>query len=1560
MSNFDQSYESAIAIIGSTGRFPGAKDIPSFWNNIRNGVESITLHSDEELRAAGVLEEDLASSNYVKASAMLDDIDMFDADFFGYNQREAEMMDPQQRIFLEGAWEALENAGYDPKNYNGLIGVYAGTGLNTYAIYNLLSNKEIIRKVGEFQTMLGNEKDFLPMRASYKLDLKGPSVNVQTACSTSLVSVHMACQSLLNGECDMALAGGIAVKVTQGRGYPYQEGGIASPDGHCRAFDDNSQGTVFGSGMGIVVLKRLEDALEDGDCIQAIIRGSTINNDGDMKIGFTAPSVDGQAEAIMGALAVTDIHPETIGYIETHGTGTSLGDPIEIMGLTRAFQISTDQKQYCPIGSVKTNVGHLDAAAGVTGLIKVVESLKHKELPPSLHFEKPNSKIDFENSPFYVNTELKEWPRVDNPRRAGVSSFGVGGTNAHVIVEEAPELEPSDKSRVSQLFILSAKTKEALEATTNNLSKHLQNEKNINLADTAYTLQLGRREFEHRRMVVCSGRKDIIQVLEERDPKRVFTSKIEQVTQQPVVFMFPGQGAQYVDMGRELYKTEPVFRDEVNRCAEILNKHLDLDIRTLLYPNEKNAEQGTEKLKQTYITQPVVFVIEYALAKLWMSLGVKPHAMIGHSVGEYVAACLSGVFSLEDALVLIAARGKMIQQLPQGSMLAVPLSEQDILSWLGDELSLAAVNGPNLCVVSGRNEAIKALKERLAMGDIEAQILHTSHAFHSKMMDPILDSFTKLVQQIEKKAPNIPYISNYTGTWIQPEEAMNSKYWAQHLRQAVRFTKGIETLLEDDPVFLEVGPGHTLSMLVKQQKVDKHRVIISMRHVNDRKSNDTEVFMNAIGKLWMSGVSIDWKALYVNELRYRVPLPTYPFQRRSCWVEPKQLTITKQGEQKFLEKNNNFSEWFYRPVWKQSSLSFKAVETEKQTALVFIDKLGLHLSVIEQLQSKFKEVITVKAGEAFEKNGLCYTINPTERNDYRTLFQELQLKNKLPETILHMWGLKSKCDIQGRLADFERMQDLTFNSLLFLAQEVGDKITEDHVRLMVVTNNVQGILGDEVLYPEISTIGGPIRVIPQEYSNIDCCHIDFSILQSIDAQQQRLASQLVEEVCFSATDTIVAYRGNYRWSLTYDANPLEVTDVKSANLRKGGVYLLTGGLGGIGLAIAEELARTLQAKLVLVGRSCFPDKQEWEQWISEHDEDDRITKRIKQVQNLEKLGAEVLILKADVSDIKQIQSAIDEAERCFGSINGVFHLAAVPGAGLIQLKTPEMAANVLAPKVKGALVLDEVMKDKDLDFIVLFSSLASVYGGIGQVDYAAANSFLDALAHYHFANQNRFTVSVNWGQWQYDSWQDEVLKVGSELQKELRQKRELFGMTFKEGIHALLCALKSKQPQMVVTTQDLHTLISQHEELKNTNVLKQLEHLGIPKGTKVSRSSDNLFEPTNKIEEEVTVIWKELFGIDQISIHDDFFDLGGHSLLAVQLLFRLREVFKLELSLTKLFEVSTIASISDLITRMELESLEDGEWESLLVEIESLADEDIEDEIAAALNIVEQGGNDNE
>lgn len=874
-----------IAIIGMTGRFPGATNLEEFWRNLRDGVESISFFTDEELRAEGVDPAILSNPNYVKAKGLLKDAESFDAAFFGFNPREAQVTDPQHRLFLECAWEVLESAGYVSRNYEGRIGVYAGVGMNTY-LFNLFTNRAAVGAVSGFQVMIGNDKDYLTTRVSYKLNLKGPSVNLQTSCSTSLVAVSMASQSLLNGECDMALAGGVSIKVPQKSGYFYQPEGIVSLDGHCRAFDAKAQGHAGGNGVGVVLLKRLSDALADGDYIHAVIRGFAVNNDGSLKIGYTAPSVAGQADVIAEALAVAGIDAETISYVEAHGTATALGDVVEIEALTQAFRQTTEQKSFCAVGSVKTNIGHTDSAAGVAGLIKTVLSLEHRQLPPSLFYEEPNPRINFAGTPFFVNDRLREWKNGDGPLRAGISSFGIGGTNAHVIVEEAPPREASGPSRPYHLLLLSALTPTALETATTNLLRYLEQHPDANLADVAYTLQVGRQSFPHRRMLVCSDVPDTVAALNGPDPKRVLTAW-EESEDRPVAFMFPGQGTQYVNMAAELYRSEPAFREHVDRCAELLIADLGCDLRDVLYPHGAESEEAARGLEQTRLTQPALFVIESALVRLLEEWGVRPQAMLGHSIGEYVAAHEAGVFSLEEGLKLVTARGSLIQKLPAGAMLLVMLPERKVRPLLDEQLSLAAVNGPALSVVSGPPTAVQQLEERLAEQGINSRRLHTSHAFHSKMMEPVLGPFAERMRSIRLRPPRLPFISNLTGAWITAAEATDENYWARHLRHTVRFADGLaEMLREPDRVLLEVGPGRSLQTLARQhpEKSEGQLVFSTLRGAKDDQPEGLSL-LSTLGQLWLAGVPVDWRGFHARERRLRLALPTYPFERQRYWIE---------------------------------------------------------------------------------------------------------------------------------------------------------------------------------------------------------------------------------------------------------------------------------------------------------------------------------------------------------------------------------------------------------------------------------------------------------------------------------------------------------------------------------------------------------------------------------------------------------------------------------------------------------------------------------------------------
>ncbi len=891
---------------------------------------------------------------------------------------------------------------------------------------------------------------------------------MQTACSTALVAVHFGCGALLAGECDMALAGAVGVRVPE-NGYPYVPGDVNSPDGRVRAFDAKAQGTMFSSGMGIVVLKRLEDALADGDRIRAVIKGSAVSNDGARKVGFTAPGADGQTRVVRAALLAAEVDPDTIGYVEAHGTGTPVGDPIEVAALTRAFRESTQRRGFCALGSVKTNIGHLGVAAGAGSLAKAVLALEHRQIPASLNFSEPNPDIDFAASPFFVNTELRDWPADGGPRRVGVSAFGMGGTNAHVILEEAPPEPPPSPSRPRQLLLLSARTETALAAATTRLAAHLRAHPEANLADVAYTLKVGRKTFEHRRAVVCGNAEEAIAALETLPAELVLTRAPEapgagagggragggagaERAERRVAFLFSGQGAQYPGMGVELYATEPAFRAEIDRCSTLLAPRLGFDLREELFAPRSAAPAAPEgprdaadRLRQTSLTQPALFVLEYALARLWHEWGIVPDAMLGHSIGEYVAATLAGVMSLPDALALVAARGKLMQSLAGGAMLAVPLPEAEVVPLLGPQLSLAAVNAPARTVVAGPEEAVESFARQLQARGLAPRRLQTSHAFHSPMMEPILGPFLREVERVPLAPPRVPFLSNVSGTWITPEEATDPGYWARHLRHPVRFGEGVGRLLEEPGrVLLEVGPGNSLAGMARQHpdRQPWQPALASLPGPRERKS-ESLVLQRTVGELWLHGVTADWTGFYRHERRRRCSLPTYPFERQRYWVE----LDTAGGQALFgrrgLGKKQDIADWFYLPSWRTTlPPSLDAGPAEPDAGwLIFDDGHGLGERLASRLAAAGQRVARVEcgaAGERCERRGeALWRLAPADREGYDQLLRELLADGAAPRHVVHLWCVGG--DAPG--ADWERssqeLEDRSFWSLLYLAKACG-------------------------------------------------------------------------------------------------------------------------------------------------------------------------------------------------------------------------------------------------------------------------------------------------------------------------------------------------------------------------------------------------------------------------------------------------------------------------------------------------------------------------------------------
>ena len=1363
-SNPSDVSETDVAIVGMAAHLPGSDTVAAYWDNLRHGIESIRHYSKEELLAAGELPHRLNRPDYVPAAAPLNGYQNFDTEFFGLSAKEAAIMDPQHRRFLEVSWEALENAGHMPDNAKGPIGVFAGCGMGSYFYFNICSNPKLVDNVGMFLLRhTGNDKDFLSTRLSHILDLKGPSVNVQTACSTSLVATHYAIQALLSGECDTALAGGVTIELPQDRGYIHKEGEVLSPDGHCHAFDHRAQGTVFGSGAGVVVLRRLKDAIADGDHIWAVIKGSAINNDGAAKAGYLAPSVDGQAEAIAEAQMLADTPADTIDYIECHGTGTYLGDPIEVAALTQAFAETTDEVGFCRVGSVKTNIGHLDTAAGVASLIKASLALHHKQIPASLGYEKPNPSIDFETSPFRVNDTLTDWVSHKGPRRAGVNSLGVGGTNAHVVLQEAPLLEPAQASDWPfQILTVSGRSKAALDANCMALAAHLRDNPEQDLADIAWTLQKGRRAFERRRVIVAETQEDAAAKLEKNDPRRAFSHTV--VGDDPdYVFMFPGGGAQYAGMARDLYETEPVFADWMDKGLDILQPKLDYDIRALWLPEPGQEDTANAKLTKPSVQLPLIMIVEYALAQLWMSWGIKPAALTGHSMGENTAACVAGVMSFEDCIGLVHLRGKLFDTVPAGGMLSIALPADQLRPMLGDDLDLGAVNAPQLSVATGAQSALDELETRLKAKDIDCQRIPIDIAAHSRMLDPILQDFGDYLRSITLDAPQIPFTSNRTGDLITDAQAQDPEYWVAHLRGTVRFADCLTTLADkDERVFIEVGPGKAMSSLAGQHdKVTANQVISSLRHPDDDTPDDA-YFLGMLGRIWAVGGTFDWDQIWGDARRLRVPLPTYAFQHAAYFIEPGSSTSDEPSE--WLTRADTPDNWGYRPAWlpRYAACDVNAAgdlsEAEPQVWLIFADDAGLTAAAATRLINAGHSVITVRPGDTFARDGEDgYFIAPERgRESYDQLIADLNARNLVPTRILHGWMITSDDSFRPGSSFFHRVQEQGFYSLFFLAQAIGGEDLPGDIHMTVLTNGAAQHKDEALPYPEKATLVGPARVIPREFPNLTVATLDLVLPAPtgrkkrgiMKADNSQLVEHILEDALAEPGNGTALVRGGKRFALTYKSAALAdlPDDGPLPALKDNGVYLITGGFGGIGLTLAETLIKQCGARIALLSRGGLPPRNTWDVTLKNTAGTDPVARRIKAVQALEAMGGEVLPVAADVSNVEDIRDARAKVETAFGPINGVIHAAGHIDDAPIMAKDVTSIEDVFAPKIHGTQILDDVFPDGDLDWLVLFASSSTATAPIGQVDYVAANEYLNAYAKSR--GGDRTTVrAINWGIW---------------------------------------------------------------------------------------------------------------------------------------------------------------------------------------------------------------------
>jgi acyl transferase domain-containing protein len=1497
-----ESNVTEIAIVGMSGRFPGAGGVAEFWSNLLAGRETLSSFDAEQLAAAGVAPEVARDRRYVPTRGVLERIEEFDPYFFGINPREAEVMDPQHRVFLECAWEALEDAGYRPDAHRGLVGVYASAYLSTYLVRHLLPQRAALADLGEALVHQVNVVDGLATRASYKLDLRGPSVAVQAACSSSLAAVHLACQGLLSGECDAAVAGGACVRTPQEAGYLYQERGIESPDGHCRAFDAGARGTVFSNGVGVVVLKRLQDAQRDGDHVYAVIKGSALNNDGAAKVGFTAPSVEGQAEAIAQALSMAGVGAESIGYVEAHGTGTALGDPIEVEALARVFGEAGGRAAPCALGSVKTNVGHLDVAAGVAGLIKAALAVRDGVIPPTLHFETPNPELRLHERPFFVSASRCDWPALPGPRRAGVSAFGVGGTNVHVVLEQAPPA-PARAAGASggELLVISAATEASLAAASGRLAGHLESA-DAPLADVAYTLAVGRKPLPFRRALACASAAEAAAAF-GAGGGALREGRVERPAR--VAFLLPGQGSQHPGMGAGLYAEYATFRREVDRCVRLLAPPLGDAVRALFTPD--GAGVSADALAQTELTQPAIFVLEYALARTLTHWGVRPAALLGHSLGEYVAACLAGVLSLADALRLVVARGRLMQGMAPGGMLAVALSAEGVRPLLGAGLSLAAVNAADQCVVAGPEAALAAFAQGLAGRGVSARRLSTSHAYHSASVEPAIEAFRRELAGVELNAPETPFVSNVTGDWASAEAVCDPEYWVRHLRQTVLFAEGLEKLAGlDDVVLLEVGPGGALSALARQAgRVAAERVVTSLPRPGGALSAPAHL-RDALGRLFVAGAEIDFERVYAGQARRRVSLPTYAFDRRRCWVDPPGVAAAG-GAAGALERTPDVGDWFYAKSWRRAPPGPARAGLpagQRSSWLVFADDVGLGAELARQLERGGQIVTVVRPGGRYERldRGL-FAVAPGSRADYEALLRDLRGLAVTPSRVAHLWGVT-----RGEPREGEALER-GFYSLLRLAQAMAAMNVTGPLSLVVASNGVHDVLGDEALDPDKAAALGPCKALPQEFAHARCRHVDVRL----DGSARGLAecAAMLAREADEPGPARVAYRGAYRWIEAYD--PLRLDPVASpppgpiARFGRGDACLVTGGLGGVGLALARALAERAQAKLVLLGRTPLPPRDSWERLLSSRPSDDPTSRRLERVRGLEALGAEVMAVTADVADEGQVRRALASARERFGPLRGVVHAAGVPGGGAMAGRRDEDVAAVLRPKVEGTRVLERALNWDELYFVAFCSSTASVLGGYGQADYGAANAFLDATAQ-RLARAGAPAMSLNW-----DTWQGVGMAAEARLPEGLREIAEenlRQGILPDEGGDAFWRALSVGAPQLVVSARPLARAI----ELASGRALVERAARSSARAPHARPElSGEYVAPRTELEEKTAAVWRQLLGLDRVGVHDDFFELGGHSLLGTQVVARLRELFAIDLPVAALFEGPTVAQLAEAI-----------------------------------------------
>jgi len=1461
-----------IAIIGISCAFPGASSTGEFWQNLREGRDCITQLSIEELRASGVAGELIRNSRYVPAAGVIENYDCFDQAFFRYSPREAELMDPQHRLFLEHSYLALEDAGEADTSNSRSVAVFATASPDTYLLNNLLTHPDLRDLSENQQALIGNTHDSIATRVAYKLNLSGPSMTLQCGCSSSLVAVHFARIALLTHQCDIALVGGVSVAVPHRAGYLYTNSGVVSPDGKCRPFDAQSAGTIFTNGIGVVALKRFTDAQEDGNPIYALIKGSAVNNDASQKIGFSSPSIKGQSEVIYRAMEVAGTPPETIQYIEAHGTGTELGDPVEVEGLTRAFRAKTPLRQFCSLGSVKGNLGHTDVAAGMAGLIKTCLMLKNKEMVPSIHFEQPNPRIDFSQTPFRVITERRSWPESKGiPRRAGVSSFGVGGTNAHVILEESPAAASRPGSKLWNLFPLSAHTENALCESVARLLRYLHDNPQAPLASISQTLIAGRRPMAFRQFYTARTQQELMDSL--RQPVRPVGAS---EPARNLVFIFPGQGAQHANMARGLYAADKRFQQVFDECCEHLKPGLGRDLRTIILSQEPDVRNAETELEQTLYTQTSLFVVEYALALALMERGLRPSALLGHSVGEYVAAALSGILNFRDALDLVQQRGRLQQSAVPGAMLSVPLSPELVHRFLCPDVNIAAWNAESLTVLSGKAGAIAEIEAHLKQQGIHSTRLRTSHAFHSLMMDPILEDFRCEVKRVRFDQPGIPIISNLTGEPLTAEEAKNPEYWVRHLRETVRFFPAVQYLVKHfDPIFLEVGPGRALSSILKE--IAGGAPVFSMLPHRRQPDDDAGYALNTLGQLWALGQPVDWKTYWKDEKPRRVSLPAYPFEKQHFWIDANHAPQSHELRPGSLMRSAP-ENWLHVPTWKRA-LPPKQAKADCSSWLIFSDgEAGSELS--QHLRNSGHQVTEISP------------TNDGEGTGYRHIFENLLRQNAFPVSLVYLLPLKA-----SQAAAEQRF--MTLVEIMLAAESVSPKTIR---HLYVGATHVFQLMRQDNSDPYRSTVIAAARGISQEFP-----HVRYKVIEvEPDTSQAEVVRQLAGELNSTPDQDLVAYRGGSRWEQAFDRVTAEPARRDVSHPWSGRTFVITGGLGKLGMAHADYLANLPGTKIALIGRTALPRREEWPRFAQHQDP---TGEKIRRILDMESRGAKIEIHQGDVTNLELISQIWERVQASLGNVFGLIHVAGVAGTEhycLLKDESLARSARLFAPKVKGTEVMAQVVREHGTELCMVVSSISSVLGGLGLSAYSASHIFLDSYVHQAQLSEQMLPTkwqAVNWDAWALEESEGahtgENNALGSSLQR-LALSAEEAGMMLDR-----LCNLPHVN-QIIISTAALNDRYRAWVKRQFEGNAPVTERKFRPRPPMSST-----YKPAESaMEQDLLQIWQDLLGISDIGTSDNFFELGGDSLLALRMVTAVNEKAAAAITVLDVFEHPTIGSLS--------------------------------------------------